>query len=136
MERRAAVLVLDRLHEAQNELYAGGRPAAVRELLSPGVIWIVPGSSPIAGTYRGRDQVLAYFDRRRSIASDSFRMTRRDVLVGKGTTVAALTHGVATIARRQRRWSTVGLYEIVADRVASCRLLPLDPVGFDEIWSG
>ena len=36
----------------------------------------------------------------------------------------------------ERRWSTVGLYEVADERIAACWLLPLDPRGFDTIWSG
>lgn len=79
--------------------------------------------------------MLAYFRRRRELADRTFRMERRDVLAGDGDRIAALTDGVATIAGRERRWSTVGLYEIRDGRIAACWLLPLDQRAFDEIWS-
>ncbi len=135
MERAAAIGLLDRLHEAQNAFYAGGSEAALRELLAPGIAWTVPGGSPIAGTHRGLDEVFDYFRRRRDLAALSFRMERRDVLVGDGDRVAALTDGIATIAGTERRWSTVGLYDVVDRRIAACWLLPLDQRAFDAIWS-
>jgi hypothetical protein len=63
-------------------------------------------------------------------------MQRRDVLAGDGDQIAALTDGLATIDGVERRWSTVGLYDVVDDRIAACRLLPLDQGEFDAIWSG
>jgi len=33
----------------------------------------------------------------------------------------------------ERRWSTVGLYQVRDGRVAGCWLLPLDPATFDDI---
>jgi ketosteroid isomerase-like protein len=131
----AAIHLLDRLHEAQNELYAGGSEAAMRELLVADITWTVPGDSPIAGTYRGLEEVFDYFRRRRELAGRTFRMQRRDVLVGEGDRVAALTDGTATIGGVERRWSTVGLYEVADGRVAACWLLPLDQRAFDAIWS-
>jgi ketosteroid isomerase-like protein len=127
--------VLDRLHEAQNEFYAGGSGTALRQLLDPDITWTVPGTSTIAGTYRGLEQVLDYFRRRRDIAAGTFHMERRDVLVGDGDRIAALTDGVATIRGREHRWSTVGLYDIADERVIACWLLPLDPGAFDAIWA-
>ncbi len=64
-------------------------------------------------------------------------MHRRHILVGEGDRLAALTDGTATIDGRQRRWSTVGIYD-AADlrRIAGCRLLPFDQREFDAIWSG
>jgi hypothetical protein len=135
MNRDAAVALLDQLHRAQNEFYAGGEPGALRELLADDIIWTIPGASPIAGTYRGLAEVLGYFRRRRALAAGTFRIARRDVLVGAGNRIAALNDGTATIGGIEHRWSTVGLYDIDAQRVAACWLLPLDAVAFDRIWS-
>ena len=135
MDRDAAVDLLDRLHQAQNQFYAGGSGAALERLLAPDITWAVPGDNRIAGTYRGREEVFDYFARRRDLAAGTFRMERRDVLVGEGDRIAALTDGVATIGGVEQRWSTVGLYDVVDRQIAACWLLPLDPPAFDAIWS-
>jgi ketosteroid isomerase-like protein len=135
MNRNAAVELLDRLHEAQNELYAGGSGAGLEQLLTPSITWTVPGDNRIAGTYRGLDEVFGYFRRRRDLADRTFQMKRRDVLVGEGDRVAALTDGFATIRGVDHRWSTVGLYEVIDGQIAACWLLPLDQRAFDAIWS-
>jgi ketosteroid isomerase-like protein len=135
MNRDDAVALLDRLHKAQNAFYAGGSDAALHELLAADITWTVPGDNAIAGTYRGLDEVLEYFRRRRDLADRTFRMQRIDVLVGEGNRVAALTNGIATIGGVEQRWSTVGLYDIVDRRIAACWLLPLDQRAFDAIWS-
>jgi uncharacterized protein len=127
--------VLDRLHAAQAAFYAGDDDSAVRDVLTDDIVWHVPGSNAIAGDYRGIEAVLDYFTRRRDLADKTFRMHRRDILVGSGDTVAALTDGTATIDGVEHRWSTVGLYRISGDRIAECWLLPLDAPAFDAIWS-
>jgi ketosteroid isomerase-like protein len=136
MDRDAAVALLDRLHSAQNEFYAGGSGAGLEQLLAPDITWTVPGDNRIAGTYRGLEQVLAYFRRRRDLAAHTFQMKRRDVLVGDGDRVAALTDGFATIRGVDHRWSTVGLYDVADGQIAACWLLTLDQPAFDAIWSG
>lgn len=135
MNREIAVDLLDRLHAAQNEFHAGGSSAALERLLAPEITWTVPGDNPIAGTYRGLDEVLAYFRRRRKIAGHTLRIERGDLLVGEGERVAALSDGFATIRGRALRWSTVGLYEIVDGAIGACWLLALDQREFDAIWS-
>jgi ketosteroid isomerase-like protein len=135
MNRNEAVALLDRLHRAQNEFYAGGSGAALEQLLAPNVTWTVPGDNPIAGTYRGLEEVLDYFRRRRDLADRTFQVIRRDVLVGDGDRVAALADGFATIRDVDHRWSTVGLYDILDQRITACWLLPLDQIAFDAIWS-
>jgi ketosteroid isomerase-like protein len=135
VDRDAAIALLNRLHEAQNEFYAGGSGAVLEQLLVPDITWTVPGDSPIAGTYHGLGEVFDYFARRRDLADRTFRMTRRDVLVGDGHRLAALTDGSATIHGAEHRWATVGLYDVIDQRIAACWLLPLDQRAFDAIWS-
>ena len=134
MDRADALGLLARLHGAQNAFYAGGR-ADFDELLSDDVRWTIPGDNAIAGTYVGRAAVLAYFARRRDLAHASFQMHARDVLVGEGNTIAALTDGAATIDGVDHRWSTVGLYEVSDGLVSACWLLALDQAAFDAVWS-
>jgi ketosteroid isomerase-like protein len=133
--RDAAIEVIERLHAAQARLYGAGDPEPVRVLLTDDIVWVVPGSSPIAGTYRGRDEVIGYMLARRAVADGTFRMHRGDVLSGEGDTVAVLTDGSAVIGGVERRWSTVGLYRLRGDRVAECRLMPFDQDEFDDIWT-
>jgi ketosteroid isomerase-like protein len=135
MTRAEAQRVLARLHEAQAGFYAGGPADRLHEVLTDDILWVVPGDNAIAGEYRGIEAVLDYFDRRRDLADRTFRMHPGDLLVGEGNHVAALTDGTATIGGVERRWSTVGLYELRGDRVAACWLLPLDPTAFDAIWA-
>ena len=136
MERETAVALLDRLHRAQNDFYAGGAGADLSELLHPEITWTVPGDNRIAGTYHGLDEVLEYFRRRRDLANCTFRTQRQDVLVGDGDRIAALTDGFATIREVDYCWSTVGLYEVIDGQIAACWLLALDQRAFDEIWGG
>jgi uncharacterized protein len=133
--RAEAVAVLGRLHAAQGAFYAGGDPASLRALLTEDVAWHVPGANAIAGDYHGQDEVMAYFARRRDLATGSLRLHPGEVLVGDRDHVAVLTDGSATIDGVQRWWSTVGLYRLRGEQVASCRLLPFDAAAFDAIWA-
>jgi ketosteroid isomerase-like protein len=135
MNRGTAIGLLDRLQATQNDLYAGGSDAGLQQLLAPNITWTVPGDNRIAGTYRGLEQVLDYFRRRRDLADRTFQVKRRDILVGDGDRLAALTDGLATIGGVEHRWSTVGLYDVVDRQIARCWLLPLDQSAFDAIWS-
>ena len=98
--RAAAFAIRDRLHAAQNEFYRDGNDRALGALLDPDIRWPVPGSCPIAGTYPGLDEVVAYFADRRDRATGAFRMHRRDVLTEEGPRLA-LTDGTASISGTQ-----------------------------------
>ncbi len=135
MNRDTAIGLLDRLHKAQNDFYAGGSGAALQQLLAPNITWTVPGDNRIAGTYRDLKEVLDYFRRRRDLADHTFQMKRRDILVGDGDRIAALTDSFATIRNVDHRWSTVGLYHVIDQHITACWLLPLDQHAFDAIWA-
>ena len=127
--------LLSRLHDAQNRFYGGDTDVDFSSVLSGDVVWTVPGHSSIAGEYRGIDEVVAYFVRRRLIADATFQMSNIDILTGDGPLVAAVTNGSATIDNEPQAWSTIGLYRIEHDKIAACWLLPLDPTRFDAIWT-
>jgi ketosteroid isomerase-like protein len=62
--------IVESFYAVQRRFYAGDDVAAeLRRLLAGNVVWHVPGRSAIAGEYRGREQVLAYFTLRREIAT-------------------------------------------------------------------
>jgi ketosteroid isomerase-like protein len=136
MDRAPARDLLERLHAAQGAFYAGGSDGPVRALLADDVVWTIPGENAIAGVYRGVEDVMAYFARRRDLVDRTFRMHPGELLVGDGDHVAALTDGTAVVDGVEWRWSTVGLYRLREGRVSACWLLPLDPAAFDEIWRG
>lgn len=125
---------LDRLHAAQAEVYAGGSDAGVRAMLCSHIRWHVPGHSPIAGTYSGIDDVVAYMRRRGELAGGTFRMHPGDLLVGD-VWAGRLTDGTARISGREHRWSTIGLYRLHGDRICEALLVPLDQDAFDAVWS-
>ena len=136
VERRTAQELLDRLHRAENEYYAGGDSRALSDLLAGDVRWSVPGDNAFAGVYIGVADVLDYMERRRRLAACTLRLVRRDVLVGRGQRIAAVTDGVALRSDKVHTWGTAGLYEVAEGRIRRCWMLPLDAADFDAIWSG
>jgi ketosteroid isomerase-like protein len=128
-----AELLLDALHTAQAALYGSGDAEGVVRLLDPGIVWRIPGHNLIAGTYQGVEEVIGYMLRCRELANATFRMHRREVLVGPSH-FAALTDG--TVERRgvRHEWSTIGLYRARNGRIVECTLIPLDPEAFDTAW--
>ena len=135
VERRTAQELLDRLHRVQNEYYAGGDSRGLSDLLAGDVQWSVPGDNALAGVYIGVAEVLDYMKRRRRLAASTLRLVRRDVLVGRGQRIAAVTDGVVLRSGKVHTWGTAGLYEVADGRIRRCWLLPLDAADFDAIWS-
>ena len=115
-------------------MYGGGPVEPVAELLAEDVVWHVPGTSPIAGDHRGREAVIAYFERRRALADNTFVMHPKGVLED-GDAVVQLVDGEAVIGGERRTWSTAGVYRTAGGLLVEVWLVPLDLAAFDEIWS-
>jgi ketosteroid isomerase-like protein len=122
-----------RFHERQAAFYAGGEAAPLAELLAPDAEWHVPGRNAIAGTFRGREQVLEYFARRRDLAERTFRIEVRESY-GADAGVVTLAFGRASVGGAESEWGTAGVYLFDGELLASGRLLPIDQAAFDAIW--
>lgn len=120
----ADAALLRRLYTAQDDFHAGGGAGELRALLGPEVSWHVPGHNAIAGHYKGIEEVLGYFARRRDLTARTLRTRPRDPLTGQGPWAASVTDGSAVIGGRRLTWSTVDLCRLEEGRVAECRVLP------------
>ena len=115
-------------------MYRGGDADAVRELLAPKIVWHVPGTSPIAGDHRGRDAVMAYFERRRTLAGGAMTIVPGERLAS-GDVVIQLADGEIERDGERLRWRTAGVYRFDGEQVAEAWLVPLDLAAFDAIWT-
>jgi ketosteroid isomerase-like protein len=121
-------------HDHQNRFYAGGEQESVAAMLADDVTWHVPGLSALAGDYRGRDDVLRYFARRRRLAGATFRIDVRGVLAEDEVTVI-LARGEVVFDGEAAAWGTVATFRIAKGRIAECWVHPFDQLAFDGIWS-
>lgn len=121
-------------HDAQNRFYAGGDQEQVRAMLADDVAWHVPGRSAIAGSYRGRDEVLRYFATRRELARATFRIVVRGVLADDERAVI-LAGGQVSNDGETSSWQTVAVFRLADGKIAECWVLPYDQGSFDDIWS-
>jgi uncharacterized protein len=129
-----AAAVVETFLERQRAMYAGGATEPLAELLADDVVWHVPGTSPIAGDYRGRDAVLRYFTERRRIAGGALAIVKHGEL-SIGDVVVQLADGTAALGGETVTWRTAGVYRVDDGRIAEAWLVPLDAAAFDREWS-
>jgi acyl-CoA thioesterase FadM/ketosteroid isomerase-like protein len=126
--------IVEEFLSRQREMYGGGDLAAVEELLSDDVVWHVPGTSPIAGDYRGREAVTGYFHRRRELAGGALRIVK-GVVAHHEEALVQLADGQAKLGGREAAWRTAGVYRVAGGRIAEAWLVPLDQEHFDRVWA-
>lgn len=131
---RGAAAVVDEFLSRQLRIYGGHDLTVVDELLSPDVVWHVPGSSPIAGDYRGREAVLRYFDLRRTLTNETIRIEERG-RADHNDAVVRLADGRARLGGRDVVWRTAEVYRVANARIVEAWLVPLGQESFDQAWA-
>ena len=125
---------VDRLGE-YFEALARGDIEALRDHYSEDVVWHVGGTHPLAGTYRGRDSLLDYFERVRELTGGTLRVTPEEVLSGDRHTVMFTR---ATAQRDDRRLD-VGLAQVLEvgedGRWSEYWAVADDPAAVDAFWA-
>lgn len=104
--------------------------------LHPEIEWTVPGSSSIAGSYRGHKAVQQYMVERQKLVAGTFTISIDSIIANNDFGLVVAT-GVATNQRQQElTWRAAGVFEFRDDLICRCTLVPLDnPVEFDRFWS-
>jgi acyl-CoA thioesterase FadM/ketosteroid isomerase-like protein len=98
------------------------------------VVWHVPGTSPIAGDYRGREAVVGYFHLRRDLAGGSIAIAKEGA-AHHDEALVQLADGRAQLGGQDVLWRTAGVYRVAAGTIAEAWLVPLDAERFDRAWS-
>jgi len=96
---------------------ARGDLAEVAATFHDEIVWHVPGRSAISGTYRGKDEVMAYVRERQALAGGTFEITVHDVLANDehGMVIAS---GRAVRNGRAWTWRGHGLYRFEDGKIA------------------
>lgn len=116
------------------EVFAGGDPRALFEVIAEDAIWRVPGRSPVARTYRGRHEIFELFRATRRLTGGTYRSELRWALADDEHAVAVYR---ATGEREGRAIDIDQLLLISLDRGQWVEIdaLPTDPEAFEEFWN-
>jgi ketosteroid isomerase-like protein len=92
------------------------------ELFAADVSWWVPPGSPMGGTYRGREAVLAMLGRAFALYDVPTMKLELELLVAEGSHVCALFHLESRTARGTQHASDyLAVFEIDGGRIRSVR---------------
>jgi ketosteroid isomerase-like protein len=117
------------------EAFNAGDLEGIRALMAPDVAEHVPGTSPLAGTYKGVDAVLDYYGRLAELTDGTYRADLVEVQGdGRGHVIAihqqsAVRNGVKHVSRGSL------LFTFAGDKVRDVLELYGDLPGFDAFLS-
>jgi len=105
----------------------------IRALLSEKPVWQMPGTSPLAGTYVGVDEVLHFLARVGEL-TDDLRADVIDIFVSeRGAVVHYRIHAVR--GRQLLETEHLFMLRIVAGRVVAATFAPLDQQRYDRFFT-
>jgi ketosteroid isomerase-like protein len=122
----AKVVVVQRLIDAIQRADL----AALGEVLSDDVVYHFPGRSAVAGTYRGRDEVVGLFPKFRQLLDDAPRMSGHDIVASEAHVVELVTLS-AERGGQPHEWHAVRIYHVAEDDITEIWLMIEDIYAFD-----
>ena len=109
--------------------------AAISGLLADDVLYHFPGRGPVAGTYRGREEVLGLFGAFASLFDGPLEMASHDVIASEAHVVDLATY-TAVRGGQPFTWNAVRLYHVDGDRISDVWLMIGDVYAFDDWLAG
>lgn len=122
--------VLNRVYEA----LAAGDFDTVMSFMSADVAAHVPGNSPVAGEYLGKDAVAGYVTMLAELSGGTLRFEPHAVMV-TGRHGAGLVRDLAERDGKTLDMNNVHVWHIVDGTLTEIWIYPGDQYGWDEFWS-
>ena len=116
------------------DAFARGDGLALRGLFAEDAVWTVPGSSTMAGTYRGREAIFRFLARLPKETDGTYRSELVDVLASDER-AAALYRARGSRHGRTLELDQVLLFRLDGELVREVLALPSDPEAFEAFWA-
>jgi uncharacterized protein len=116
------------------DAFAKGDVETMRELTDQDAVWHTPGRGPLAGDYRGIDEILGFFARIAELTGGTFRAELHDV-------VANDEHAVGLyVSRAEREGRTLETKNVIVSHIRNGKSVETwtfsdDQYGADEFFS-
>lgn len=107
---------------------------ALRSCFAEDAVWRVGGRSRLAGTYRGRREIIRFLGSLPRLSDGTYRSTLIDVLES-GARAAVLYRANGRRNGIELDIDQLLLFAFRDGVVASVDAYPSDPVAFDEFWA-
>ena len=116
------------------EAFARKQGFVLRDVFADDATWTVPGTSAMAGTFRGRGEIFAFLGRLPKETDGTYSSTLIDVLASDDRAAALYR------ARGERRGAQLELDQVLLFTIADGLIqevvaLPSDPAAFDTFWA-
>jgi uncharacterized protein len=112
---------------------AAGNIDAARTVFHPDVVYVVPGKSQLAGTYKGPDAVMGYFGQLMTLTQGSYDISAMHWMVSDDH-VSLFTTNYATKDGKALTWTETIIFAFKDGRKTRIDLLSGDQYGVDALF--
>ena len=116
------------------DAYINGDMDFINEVFADDIVWHIAGRSPLAGEYKGKEQVFAFFGKLMELTDGTSKLEVHDVLANDEHGVALVT-GSATRKGKSFSGPDVHVMHIKNGKIVEFWDSPLDQYESDEIFS-
>ena len=114
--------------------FVGGDPRALLDVIAEDAVWTVPGTVPVAQTYRGRDRIFDLFRETRRLTDGTYRSELRWA-VGDERHAVAVYRATGRRLGRELDIDQALLIDHDDGRWQAVTAVPTDPVAFERFWA-
>ena len=118
---------------AAHAAFATGDIDAVMRLCADEITFHIPGTSPLSGTWTGREEVLAFFATAAELSEGTLALSPDEVLAN-GERVVVLTRVRARRNGRSETFTNVHVVRVVDGRMTELREYMGDERREDDFW--
>jgi len=113
--------------------FARGDMAVVTDLMSDDVVWHVTGNGPLAGDYKGQDEILGYFGKLFEATGGSLAIDVDDILANDRH-ATAIVHMSAMREGMILDENAVHVFELEDGKVKAFWSFDSDPEQLERFW--
>jgi ketosteroid isomerase-like protein len=113
--------------------FQSGDMAALSELFADDVVWNTPGRNQLSGTFRGKEEVFATFQKVFELTGGTFKLDIHAVLADDDHAVV-LTRSTGEREGKKLDDNTVQVFHVSDGKVTEQWLYPGDVYASDDFW--
>jgi ketosteroid isomerase-like protein len=117
------------------EAFSRGDLDTIREKFDPDITWVVGGRNPLAGTYRGIDEVFGFFGKLLEATGGTFKVRVIDVCANDRHAMC-LTESTAEVEGQTLADEDMACYDMRDGKIVRARFFNGDQYQTDQIFAG
>jgi ketosteroid isomerase-like protein len=118
------------------DAFASGDLDTLRDLFADDILWHVPGNNPLAGDYKGQDEVFGFFAKIAQETGGTFKLELHDVLANDEHAVALVRLSAERNGKRLDGEPGVNVLHVNAEgKTTEFWGFSQDSAKIDEFWS-